>query len=229
MLGDGAKLDTLGFHKDEQAQRKSGKGQLIAGIGHGFDGLLGYIHKRCVCDILHQEESIIKECTKCIQQSIHKGHAEGNNGQLFAVGLLSRGFTAVFQIADTHNTNGDHANGKPGEPGEFIAHKHGKQKDANHARSILNGVRDGLLQETHTKIGKCHGDDIKQRDGQIDQYIDGIVVDILGQQGEDGVKSHDNANPDADLQMGILLIRQCTLFVKQFRCAPQKRGCYGKE
>ena len=92
---------------------------------------------------------------------------------LYAVGLLSGGLTGVFQVADTHNADGDHTNSDPGEQGKLIAHENGKQKHADDTGSVLNGVRDGFLQEPHTEVGEGHGDDVKQRNGKIADDIDG--------------------------------------------------------
>ena len=67
VLGYGAELDLLGLHEDEQTQSKQGEGQLIAGIGHGFDGLFGDIHQGGIGNIFNQEECIVQEGTECIQ------------------------------------------------------------------------------------------------------------------------------------------------------------------
>ena len=80
---------------------KQGKCQFVAGIGNCFNSILGDIHQRRAGNIFNQEESIIQEGAEYIQQSIHKGHAESNNGQSLTVFFLSGGLAVIFQEADT--------------------------------------------------------------------------------------------------------------------------------
>ena len=82
MLGDGTKLDLLGLHKDEQTQSKQCEGQLVAGIGHIFDGIFCYTDQGCGGKVIKIEN--INKGTKGIQQGINKGHAERDDSQLLA-------------------------------------------------------------------------------------------------------------------------------------------------
>ena len=120
MLGNGAKLYLFGLQEDEQAQGEHGKRQLIAGIGHIFNGFLGHIHQGRIGNVFNQEESIIQECAEGIQQCVHKGHTECHDSQGFTIILFSCGFAVVFQEADTQNTNGNDTDRDPGQPGDLF-------------------------------------------------------------------------------------------------------------
>ena len=229
VLGQRTELNLLTLHKDEQAQSKQGEGQLIAGIGNGFHGFLGNIHKGSTGHIFNQEERIIQKGAEGIQQGIHEGHAEGHDGQLFAQTLLSGGLAVVFDEADTQNTDGNDGDGDPGEQGDLFLQKNNKQKSTNDTGGILNGIGNGFLQKAHSEVGEGHGDDIEQRNGQIDQQVDGVVVDILCQQGENCVSTHNNANPHADLQVGIFFIRTGAFLIKQFCSTPKNGGANGEK
>ena len=220
VLGNSTELDTLGLHEDEQAQRKQSKGQLIAGVCHCFDGFFGDVHKGRSSNIFNKEEGVIEEGTESVEQRIQEGHDKGNNCQSLAIVFLSGGLTAVFQIADTHNANGNDADGDPSQSGEFIAHENSKQQDADNTGGVFDGVRNGFFQKTHSKVGKCHGDNVEQGNGEIANDVDGIVANVLRQQGKDGMGTHNNTNPDTNLQVGILFVRQCTFFIKEFCSAP---------
>ena len=62
--------------------------------------------------------------------------------------------------------------------------------------------------------------DVKERNGQVADNVDGIVVDVLRQQGEDRVCTHNDTDPDTDLQVGVLFVGLCTFFVKQLCSTP---------
>ena len=135
----------------------------------------------------------------------------------------------VFDEADTQNTNGDNGDSNPGQSGNLFLQENHKQKGADDTGGVFDGVRDGLFQETHTEVGEGHGNDVEQGDRQISQQVHGIIVDILRQQGEDSVGAHDNADPDADLQMRILFVRSGAFFVEQFCSTPKQSSCDGKK
>ena len=227
MLGNGAELHFLGLHEDEQAQSNQGEGQLVAGIGDIFDGFFRDADQGGAGEVVQIEN--IHKGAECIQQGINKGHAECDDGKFLAQILLSLGFTLVFQEAyaqnaDHNDDDGDHGKGRQG-----LFQDDYTQQAADRAGGVLDGVGNGLLQKPHSEIGKGHGYDIQHRYRQIDDQVNGIVANVLRQQGKDGMGTHDNTHPDANLQMGIFFIGQCAFFVKQFCGAPQKRGCDGKE
>ena len=59
--------------------------------------------------------------------------------------------------------------------------------------------------------------------------VHGVIADILRQQGEDGMQAHNDTDPNADLQMGILFVRASTLFVEKLGSAPEKGSANGEE
>ena len=105
----------------------------------------------------------------------------------------------------------------------------GKQQNTNDASGILDGVGNGFFNEPHSEVGEGHRDNIEQRNGQVTDNVDGIIVDILRQQRKDRVGTHDNADPNADLQMGVFFVGTSTFFVEQFGNTPKKGSANGKE
>ena len=80
VLRNRAELYLFGLHEEEQNQTKQCKGQLVAGIGHIFDGFFGDAYQRSACEVIQIED--VNEGTECVQQSIDEGHAESNDGEL---------------------------------------------------------------------------------------------------------------------------------------------------